>query len=174
MSRRQKNDWYPTPSYATQSLLDREKFESPIREPACGDGAISKVLEKNGYSVISSDLFPYGYAEYGIDFTARNELHVGAKTMITNPPFKLANAFVFKSIQIYDKFALFLRLSYLEGQERYKKIYKETPPSRVWVFSKRLTLWRGDEERNGNGTQCYAWFVWDKKHTDGVKLDWIC
>ena len=34
----------PTPPYATNALLDREKFIGNIWECACGDGAISKLL----------------------------------------------------------------------------------------------------------------------------------
>ena len=52
---REKDDFYPTPIEATQALLDREKFTGNVLEPACGDGAMSKVLINNGYQVISSD-----------------------------------------------------------------------------------------------------------------------
>lgn len=42
-------DFYPTPTWATVALLDKEKFDGEITEPACGDGAISKVFENNGF-----------------------------------------------------------------------------------------------------------------------------
>ena len=45
---RVKNDFYPTPFEATQSLLDRQKFNGEIWECACGDGSMSKVLINNG------------------------------------------------------------------------------------------------------------------------------
>ena len=48
---REKDDFYPTPSAATQVLLDRQKFTGNVLEPACGDGAMSKVLIANGYEV---------------------------------------------------------------------------------------------------------------------------
>jgi len=38
-------EFYPTPPEATRALLSVECFEGDIWEPACGDGAISKVLE---------------------------------------------------------------------------------------------------------------------------------
>ena len=53
---REKDDFYPTPMAATQSLLDRQKFEGNIWECACGNGAMSKVMIDNGYDVYSSDL----------------------------------------------------------------------------------------------------------------------
>ena len=52
---RVKNDFYPTQFEATQSLLDRQKFNGEIWECACGDGSMSKVLINNGYNVYSSD-----------------------------------------------------------------------------------------------------------------------
>jgi len=40
-----------------------ESFEGQIWEPACGDGAISRVLEAAGYQVISTDLIDRGYGQ---------------------------------------------------------------------------------------------------------------
>ena len=65
---RQKDDFYPTPARGIESLLSVEKFSGPIWEPACGDGAISKVLLSEGYDVISSDLVDRGYGKHGVDF----------------------------------------------------------------------------------------------------------
>jgi 2-polyprenyl-3-methyl-5-hydroxy-6-metoxy-1,4-benzoquinol methylase len=65
---REKDDFYPTPENATQSLLDKQKFEGNIWECACGNGAMSKVMIKNGYDVYSSDLINRDYGEIGIDF----------------------------------------------------------------------------------------------------------
>ncbi|KKM15452.1 hypothetical protein LCGC14_1695900, partial [marine sediment metagenome] len=41
-------DKHFTPSWATHSLLQKEKFHGLIWEPACGDGWISDVIK--GYS----------------------------------------------------------------------------------------------------------------------------
>lgn len=45
-------DFYQTPEWATQSLIDREKFRGSIWEPACGNSAITGVLRKAGYYVM--------------------------------------------------------------------------------------------------------------------------
>ena len=47
-------EFYPTPPEATRALLSVESFQGDIWEPACGDGAISKVLEAAGYQVVST------------------------------------------------------------------------------------------------------------------------
>jgi hypothetical protein len=62
-----------------------ETFEGSIWEPACGDGAISKVLEAAGYTVISTDLVDRGYGHGGHDFL-KSETPLG-RNIITNPPY---------------------------------------------------------------------------------------
>ena len=44
---RQEDDFYPTPAYVTQALLDNYRFTGEIWEPACGDGRMSKT----GYDI---------------------------------------------------------------------------------------------------------------------------
>src|ERR1039457_4486526 len=58
---RKENDFYATPPYAVQALLDKEQFIGNILEPACGEGHISKVLINNNYKVDSFDLIDRGY-----------------------------------------------------------------------------------------------------------------
>ena len=60
---RSKHDFYPTPAFATESLLEKEQFSGTILEPACGDGAISKILESNGFSVVR-DLCGHGVGKH--------------------------------------------------------------------------------------------------------------
>lgn len=78
-------EFYPTPPEATRALLSVESFEGSIWEPACGDGAISKVLEAAGYQVISTDLIDRGYGAGGHNFLKSDRPL--AKNIITNPPY---------------------------------------------------------------------------------------
>ena len=78
-------EFYPTPPEATRALLSVEHFEGDIWEPACGDGAISKVLEEAGYSVISTDLINRGYGRGGQNFLKSTTPL--ARNIITNPPY---------------------------------------------------------------------------------------
>ena len=55
------NDYYATEPRAIELLLDLESFSDHIWEPACGEGHLSKVLEKKGYNVYSTDLIERGY-----------------------------------------------------------------------------------------------------------------
>lgn len=55
-------DFYPTPPWASRALLSYEEFTGDIWECACGDGAMSNVLEETGQTIISSDKYDRGLA----------------------------------------------------------------------------------------------------------------
>ena len=61
-------DFYATPSWVTEALLRHIHFRGPIWEPCCGDGAISAVLGRHGYTVVSTDIAGPGFCTPGIDF----------------------------------------------------------------------------------------------------------
>lgn len=164
-------DFYPTPAWATRALLDNEKFEGTIWEPACGNGAMSNVLIQAGYRVDSSDMYDRGFGSIH-DFT-KTDLHNSVENIITNPPYNSAEEFVhIGSIIVKNKLALLLRLAFLESASRYRTIYSHNPPSRVWIFSERITFYPANAEIKGSGTTAYAWFVWDKQAT-GCELKWL-
>lgn len=164
-------DFFPTPKWATYALIDNEHFDGDIWEPACGNGAMSNVLKQHGNKVYSSDLYDRGYGENGIDFLTQDKTF---DNIVTNPPYNCAEGFVESGVRNSSKkFALLLRLAFLEGGNRNRKIFSKTPPSRVWVFSERITFYPENAERKGSGTTAYAWFVWDKQASIQTELKWI-
>lgn len=56
------------------------------------------VLEDYSFEVESSDLFDRGFGHTGVNFLERTELFEGS--IITNPPYSLADEFVKKAIEI--------------------------------------------------------------------------
>ncbi|TWA90680.1 hypothetical protein FBY14_104184 [Azospirillum brasilense] len=164
-------DFYPTPRWATFALIDNEKFKGDIWECACGDGAMSQVLSETGERIISSDLYNRGFGEIGHDFLSTER---SSPNIITNPPFNSAEGFVATALrQAQGKFALLLRLAFLEGANRSRTIFHKHPPSRVWVFSERITFYPKGMKVTGSGTTAYAWFVWDKDHAGPTELAWF-
>ena len=163
-------DFFQTPAWATYALIDNEKFSGDIWESACGDGAMSCVLAKTGCTVLSSDLHNRGYGDVGIDFlTAKRR----SDNIVTNPPYNSAEGFVAAGVQkATRKFALLLRLAFLEGANRANTIFSRNPPNRVWVFSERITFYPSGAIQKGSGTTAYAWFVWDKS-ASGTELKWF-
>jgi hypothetical protein len=163
-------DFYPTPRWATFALLDNEEFVGEVWEPACGDGAMSDVIEKF-CPVFSSDLYDRGYGKTGVDFLTTD---LRSENVITNPPYNSAEGFVRAGIEkTTRKFALLLRLAFLEGAGRQKSVFSQTPPSRVWVFSERITFYPAGAVQKGSGTTAYAWFVWDKENDGSTQLKWL-
>jgi hypothetical protein len=164
-------DFFPTPAWATYALIDNEHFNGEIWESACGNGAMSKVLEQTEQKVISSDLYDRGYGEAGVDFLVSDRR---APNIVTNPPYNAAEGFVRSGLSATGrKFALLLRLAFLEGANRQRTIFEKVPPSRVWVFSERITFYPLGAEIKGSGTTAYAWFVWDKDAPSGTELKWL-
>lgn len=164
-------DFYPTPKWATHALVDNERFENDIWECACGDGTMSDVLNETNLPIFSSDLFDRGFGEIGHDFLTTTRR---ATNIITNPPFHSAQGFVDTGLkQASQKLALLLRLAFLEGAHRANTIFSQTPPSRVWVFSERITFYPKGKKPTGSGTTAYAWFVWDKEAQGQTELKWL-
>lgn len=164
-------DFFPTPHWATCALVDNEKFAGNIWECACGNGAMSRALAMNGNNVESSDLYQRGFGEPGVDFLEANRR---SPNIVTNPPYNSAEGFVAAGLKKADrKFALLLRLAFLEGANRSNTIFARNPPSRVWVFSERITFYPAGAEVKGSGTTAYAWFVWDKDHAGPAELAWF-
>lgn len=162
---REENDYYATDPSTIDALFKVENFGDTIWEPACGEGHLSKKIEKYGKSVLSTDLIQRGYGTGDINFLQEKEVWNG--DIITNPPYKYAQEFVEHSMELIEKsdvgglkVAMFLKLTFLEGQKR-KNLFEKYPPRYVYVFSQRQKCAiNGDFENTGSSAACYAWFVW--------------
>lgn len=168
---RPEHDFYPTPAEAVHALLDREEFAGSIWEPACGDGAICRVLAERGYTdLVATDLVDRGYGEFDHDFFTSP---YRADNIVTNPPYTLAQEFIEKSLaRTTGKVAMLCKLQFLEGAKR-KKMFESTPLKSVYVFSKRLTMTRNGEKMKNSGMIAFCWLVWEHGHEGGPTLGWI-
>ena len=170
---REENDYYATDPKAVEMLCKLEKFSKNILEPACGEGHIAKVLQDKGYNVIACDLIDRGFGKGGVDFLALDKKNIDAD-IITNPPYKLAQEFVEKSMDMVasgHKVAMFLKLTFLETAKR-RELFSKYPPKFVYVASQRIACWP-----NGKPTTqsmvCYAWFIWEKGFHGDTVLRWF-
>ncbi|MEJ6845113.1 SAM-dependent methyltransferase [Sinorhizobium fredii] len=186
------NNLYQTPPEAMHTLVAIEKFSSLVLEPACGRGAISRMLEGAGYTVSLADLVDYGTADrFGevqrVEDFLTSEALPERPDIVTNPPYgALLNRFVAHALKVHrpKKMALLLNFIFFAGHddEDRKFAMDENSPTRVWVFSRRLPMmhrdgWEGPEAPSRMIT---AWFVWEM-NADGTyvgattirRVDWM-
>lgn len=196
---REKDDFYATPPYAVQQLLDREIFSNIVWEPCIGMGHIAEVLKQNGYTIISSDIIDRQYPNTNIyNFTEDNQNPIFTYNIdqtlnpvliqdyirniryypdiITNPPYKCATEFVAKALQIcpqHTKIAMFLKIQFLESKSRFETIFKNNPPAKIYVFVNRVNCWENGIEPSTSSAICYAWYIWIKGYIGPTIIDWI-
>lgn len=176
---REENDFYPTPPSAVRALLDVEKFQRKIWEPACGTGEMARVFEGAGHLVIPTDLVDRGYGWCGPhwDFLKRRECEIDAD-IATNPPFELAQEFTQHALDLTaqhrGKVAMFARLAFLEGRDRYHW-FPTTPLARVHVMSARVKIQRGRLATSSDkgGLMAFAWFIWEHGYRGPPSLHFL-
>jgi methylase of polypeptide subunit release factors len=154
-----ENDFVKTPVPVIEALLKYEKFDGVILEPCCGDGAISKVLKSNGYKVISTDKFSYGYGEIKDLFDIKE--NVGQfDSIITNPPFTQQQTVKKHLLSITKKKLALLWFVKNLGNEIEAKTSKNLKI--VYVFNQKIP-WV--ELKFG---WLFAWYVWEKGYEGNV------
>lgn len=162
---------------AVDALLAVETLPVCIWEPACGPGAIVSVLRDAGHRVLATDLVDYDCPESqaGVDFLmCRVADHPDC--IVTNPPYKLADEFVGRGLELCSRVIMLLRLPFLESVRR-TSILESGHLARIHVFRNRLPMMhRGGWQGNKNGSSmAFAWFVWDRTHrgpTELRRLSW--
>ena len=165
---RHQADFYSTPAWATEAMLERVSLYGETWEPACGDGAIARLLPER---VMATDLYYRGYGEGDVDFLSCIT-RKAVDNIVTNPPFRLAEEFVRKALTLTKrKVVMFLRLQFMESKKRYR-LFQDTPLARVLVFSRRVSCGLGGEVYTG-GKVAHAWFVWEHDHEGNPELEWI-
>lgn len=171
---RQEDDFYATDPKAIDILLEVEKFNKNIWEPACGMGHLSEALKKHNYLVVSTDLIDRKYNMSGVDFL--NDIDSWSGDIITNPPFKHAVEFIKHAIDIIpvgNKVAMFLKILFLETDKR-KQLFLDYPPKTVYILANRLCCAKdGDFVNNNTKAVGYAWYVWEKGFTGETTLKWV-
>lgn len=168
------DDFYRTPREAVLTLLALERFAEVIREDACGDGAISKVLEEAGHTVQLADLRDRGCTNRDGEIAAVADYleSCGSSTdcdKITNPPFNLVNQWAAHALREHRprKMALLLNFNMMCGADNADRNFwmDEWPPARIIVFTRRLPMMHRDAyEGPKNGSQMNtAWFIWERQ-----------
>lgn len=163
---RDEDDWYVEPEWCVEALLDAERFEGPIWDPACGSGTIPRVCHRRGYEVYGSDIVDRGCPGWWKQDFVRDPLgRVLPYSIVTNPPYKLAETFVRRALNACTgKVAMLVQAKFLFSQQRHK-LFTQQPPSTVYILSRRPSMppgrayLAGEVEAKG-GKVDYCWLVW--------------
>ena len=195
-------DDFPTPPWATRALFrkviwrnmdvfapDKVTAEHSCWEPACNRGYMARPLKEVFGDVHCSDVHDYSDEFPEQDricdflFPRMEPPHIargGIDWIITNPPFKLAEKFIQRAFALEPRWgvAMFVRLSFLEGKDRYRDLFSINPPTIVSPFAERVVLHKGVvrdpdkkfwgqnpktgewEWRRADTATAYCWLTW--------------
>lgn len=175
-------EFFPTPPWATRALL---KYVVPdagglVWEPAAGEGHMAGVLSEAFDDVYRSDVFDYGglsalgsFVGTGPDVIPTPAIR--PDWIITNPPFALAAEFATRAIaEAKHGVALLLRTVWVEGGERYERLFRDRPPTIIAQFCERVPMTKGRWDQDASTATAYAWFVWLRAAPhDTTRFMWI-
>jgi hypothetical protein len=181
-----KDDLYRTPPEAVRALLSVEPVPLTCWEPACGDGAIVRELRAAGRAVVATDLVDYGCpdSQARVDFLMERKAPDGVPAIVTNPPFKNAEEFLAKSLELVPEVYMLLRVAFLEGLRWYDVgTHRNSQDfgkhlAHVWIFAPRLDMmhregWDGPKANSG---MAFGWFVFHRdyrKHSGPATIGWL-
>lgn len=181
---RESLDPFPTPCWATRAFVehilgnnilgnkDRLK-QMTCWEPACGEGHMVKPLREYFGEVRASDIHPYGFGDV-VNFLEPSSYDKPVDWIITNPPFRMAEAFIDKANKVATQgIAMLTRTVFLEGCKRYESLFSKNPPNFVAQYAERVPMVKGRLDRNASTATSYSWLIWDKLSFNAPQLMWI-
>jgi hypothetical protein len=134
---------------------------------------MAQVLKEYFAEVQCADAFEYGYGHVRDFLTYPYEI-ASVDWVITNPPFRLAEAFVLRALDIARVgVAILARTVFLESVGRYEEIFQPTPPTKFAQFVERVPMVRGRLDIKATTATGYAWLVWEKDAASMPRLMWV-
>lgn len=167
-------DYYVEPEWTVDLLLDEEKFDGSIWDPACGSGTIIRACKKRRMAASGSDIAGRGYHRF--DFLSPGRSWVS--NIICNPPYVLAQEFAEKALTVANhKVALLVQAKFLFSQKRYP-LFDRHPPARLYFLSTRPSMPPGDRYMAGTieakgGKTDFLWMVWCRDEHGPTTAHWL-
>lgn len=153
-------NYFPTPVFLTEALLDKESFPQPVWEPACGSGHIVRVLKHRGFTVRDSDIQHY-YKGHKLHDFLNKEPGWKYRSIITNPPYRMVGEFLARALSskaervaMHWYVARILRGTMLE-------VFRRTPPSTIYAFAHADPYFSTEDNAWKPGMRNHCWVVWD-------------
>lgn len=156
---RREHDFYETPSWMTDALVDRLRLSGRVLECCAGLGAIALAMPYT-VEVITNEPYQQLAADYRLDATRPESWaqFPAVEWVISNPPFNLASAIVPLALE-HAKVgvAMVLRLSWFEPTEDRDTFLEAHPPTAIIAMPRHN--FRGTASTDSVTS---AWFVWAK------------
>lgn len=171
-------DDFPTPPWATRALCEYLASEGiitqAVREPAANRGHMVRPLSEYFYEVEASDIHDYG-AGFPVQDYLFGPLPTVTDWTITNPPFRLAEQFIERSLATSrNGVAMIVRSAFLEGVGRHERLFSKEPPTDILQFTERVVMHKGKLSAKGSTATAYCWLVWDKgRDGQSPNFHWI-
>lgn len=172
-------DDFPTPPWASRAFVEHVMLSKKglnqltCLEPSCGRGHMATAFEEYFGNVIASDIFEYGFGQVS-DFLASEYKPNSVDWVVTNPPFRLAEEFILRSLEIARVgVAMLTRTVFIESVGRYERLFTVIPPTRVAQFTERVPMVKGRVDKKASTATGYAWLMWQKGIVQPCELHWI-
>lgn len=166
-SERHAVDDYPTP-YAFVEVLFQSLGLDPatmrVHEPAAGGGWLVSHLRRLGVREVTFE----DLVNTGVDYLDPGYTPPETDWVITNPPYKHAEAFARKALSHSGNVALLMNSSFIEALGRAKGLFSEFPPRFILVNARKMRL-RNDTP----SVFAHYWIVWYAGYTGPTELRWV-
>lgn len=190
---RQKEDYYATDPQFINHLLEKEPWlKDPnlkILEPSAGEGVlVDRFYELTGNRMDAYDLIARRDDIIEQDYFTTN-FSDQYDVILTNPPYLkdtmktttgVADYILkaLKEVKVGGTVIMFLKTLHLESKVRYEKLFKNNPPSKLYIYADRISCYKNNDTTLPQGAISYTIFMWTNKKEDGsfdkdTKIDWI-
>ena len=172
---RDPDDFYCEPFWCSVALFNREAFDGPIVDPACGLGRIVHSARMADYEAYGADKVKRSEACGSVlDFLDRVD---PIANVVSNPPFGIADSFVMHALALTTgKVAMLLPATWHFGAKRAAWL-KTTPLRRIYALTPRPSMPPGavilSGVEPGGGTKDFAWYIWLRGSDGPVEAAWI-
>lgn len=176
--KRHDMDFYIEPRWTVEVLLDAEKFNGPVWDPACGSGTIPTAVRDRGLICRASDAADRSFGPVHDFLMNQPFAYTPVNSIITNPPYGLAAQFVERALEHADeKVAVLVQSKFPYSQRRYD-LFTKHPVARLYFLSSRPSMPPGEKLLAGTvtakgGKMDYLWIVFEHGHKGPPTTHWL-
>ena len=186
---RKASDQYMTPEWVVETLLHVVPMYGKVWEPACGEGAITRVIVTRCQPlvhVIATDVDPeFSQMSGSWDFLDPKVQasyflpEQGPFAIVTNPPYgkqgRLAEQFVRIAVEITQinrgRVAMLLPLAWDAAKGRHD-LFEDFPGHVTKITLTERIRWTNLPQSKSGPSENHAWFIWDHSRR-GRDMHWL-